>query len=180
MNPKRLSDIQLIGISGKQFSGKDTLADLIIAHMSKQADFKKIPLARAIKIEYGKQQGLSLDEIEANKAQHRPGLIALGDWGRQQDPDYWLKQVLAEPGRKIISDVRLLREYELLRNQGALMIRLNADQATRQSRGHLMSETDRTETELDHLQTSQWDFVFTNNGSPEELDRLVRSAFGIE
>lgn len=155
---------ELIGISGKQYSGKDVLAQLI---QDRLPEFKKIPLALAIKQEYAHRHHLTLEEIETKKAHYRPDLIALGDWGRQQDPDYWLKQVLAQPGKKIISDVRLKREYDLLREQGAFLIRLNADRAVRAQRGTIVSEDDPTERELDSI--TGWDAVLTNNGSLQEL-----------
>ena len=110
-------------------------------------------------------------EIEANKAQYRPGLIALGDWGRAQDPDYWLKQVLNQPGKKIVSDVRLKREYNLLKAQGAYLIRINADRELRAQRGNLVSENDPTECDLDDIQ--EWDWLLTNNHSLEALIEQV-------
>jgi len=161
---KKLQDAQIIGISGKQFSGKDVLTRLLLERLP---GFRQIPLALAIKQAYGQQHGLTLEEIEANKAQYRPGLIALGDWGRAQDPDYWLKQVLGLPGKKIISDVRLMREYDLLRERGAFLIRINADRAIRAQRGQLVSEEDPTECALDDILT--WDLVLINNGSLQEL-----------
>lgn len=167
---RNLNTLQIIGISGKQYAGKDVLADTLLRLLT---DFKKIPLALAIKQEYGRQQGLSLDEIEQNKAQHRPGLIALGDWGRSQEPDYWLKKVLEIPGRKIISDVRLKREYELLRENKAYLIRLEATREVRAERGSLVSETDATETQLDDVR--DWDCLIENNGSPEMLQSQIEA-----
>lgn len=161
---KKLPNAPIIGISGKQFAGKDVLTRLLLARLP---HFQQIPLALAIKQAYAQQHGLTLEDIEANKPQHRPGLITLGDWGRAQDPDYWLKQVLSQPGQKIISDVRLKREYDLLREQGAFLIRVNADQAVRAQRGQLVSEDDATECALDGIQ--DWDAVFTNNQSVAEL-----------
>lgn len=165
---KQLRSAQLIAISGKQYSGKDLLAQLI---MEQLPDFRKTPLAFAIKQAYAQQHGLSLAEIEAHKAQHRPGLIALGDWGRQQDPDYWLKQVLAQPGKKIISDMRMKREYDLLRQQGAFLIRLNADRKIRAQRGTIVSEQDPTENELDAV--VDWDAILTNNATVAELREQI-------
>jgi phosphomevalonate kinase len=168
-----LSNAEIIGISGKQYSGKDVLAQLLLEHLP---DFRKIPLALAIKQEYARRHHLTLEAIEANKAQYRPDLIALGDWGRQQDPDYWLKQALAQPGKKIISDVRLKREHDLLREHGAFLIRLNADRAVRAQRGHIVSEDDPTERELDAV--TDWDAVLTNNGSLEDLTRQLDRLLG--
>lgn len=165
---KQLHNAQLIAISGKQYSGKDLLAELIMAQLP---EFRKTPLAFAIKQTYAQQHGLSLVDIETNKAQHRPGLIALGDWGRQQDPDYWLKQVLAQPGKKIISDMRMKREYDLLRQQDAFLIRLNADRKIRAQRGTIVSEHDPTENELDTV--TDWDAILTNNATVAKLREQI-------
>lgn len=162
--PHALRNAQLIAISGKQYTGKDLLADLLIEHWP---HFKKVPLALAIKEEFAKRHGLTLAEIEANKAHYRPGLIELGNWGRAQDPDYWLKQVLSQPGKKIISDMRLKREYDLLKAEGAFLIRLETDRAIRAKRGHIVSEDDPTERELDRI--TEWDLVLENNASPDAL-----------
>jgi phosphomevalonate kinase len=170
---KSLDTLQLIGISGKQYAGKDVLADLLLARLP---DFEKIPLALAIKQVYAQQHGLTLAEIEAQKAKHRPGLIALGDWGRAQDPDYWLKQVLQQPGKKIISDVRLKREYDLLRAHGAFLIRLEADRAVRAERGQIVSESDPTECALDDV--ADWDAVLVNNTDLVALSTQVDELLG--
>lgn len=162
--PHALRHAHLIAISGKQYSGKDLLTDLLIKRLP---GFKKIPLALAIKEEFANRHGLTLAEIEAHKAQYRPGLIALGNWGRAQDPDYWLKQVLSQPGKKIISDLRLKREYDLLKAEGAFLIRLEADRAIRAKRGDIVSEDDPTEWELDKI--AEWDLRLENNDSPDEL-----------
>jgi len=165
---KKLGNAQIIGISGKQYTGKDVLAHLLLKHLP---DFQQIPIALAIKQTYAQQQGLTLAELEAHKAEHRPGLIALGNWGRSQNPDYWLKQVLNQPGKKIISDVRLKHEYLLLREQGAFLIRVNADHDIRAQRGQLVSENDPTECELDSI--TDWDLALYNNGSVSDLEKQL-------
>jgi phosphomevalonate kinase len=163
---------RIIAISGKQYSGKDMLADLILVRLP---EFQKIPLALAIKVAYAKQHQLTLEELEANKAQHRPGLIALGNWGRTQDPDYWLKQVLTRPGKILISDMRLKREYDLLKQQGAFLIRLEADRGIRATRGQIVSEDDATENELDSV--TDWDLMLNNNQSVADLKARIDTLF---
>ena len=79
---------KIIIFSGKQYSGKDTAAKILLDVMP---DFRRCAMGDIIKIEYGKQHGLTYEEIEANKVQYRQGLIDLGNWGRQQSPDYWLE-----------------------------------------------------------------------------------------
>ncbi len=167
-----LSKAPIIGISGKQFSGKDQLTALLLERLPQ---FTQMPLALAIKQAYGKQHGLSLEEIEIHKAHYRPGLIALGDWGRSQDPDYWLKQVLEVPGFKIISDVRLRREYDLLREQGAFLIRMEASRSVRSERGVLVSEDDLTECDLDSV--THWDAVLRNERTLEALKEQLEGLF---
>lgn len=162
------SDSQLIAISGKQYAGKDLLTSLLLKHLP---DFQKVPLAGAIKQAYAKQHQISLEVLEANKAMHRPGLIALGNWGREQDPDYWLKQVLIQPGKKIISDLRLKREYDLLKAEGAYLIRLEASREVRAERGTIVSEADPTETDLDSI--TEWDAVLENNADIAQLQHQI-------
>jgi phosphomevalonate kinase len=165
-----LRDYTLIAIAGKQYSGKDALTRLLLQQFP---DFQQVPIARAIKKAYAAQHGLTVEDVEQHKAQHRPGLISLGNWGRAQDPDYWLRQVLTEPGKKIISDVRLQREYNLLKAEGAFLIRMNADRAIRAQRGTLVSEDDPTESELDAI--TAWDALLTNNGTVADLQDQVAS-----
>ncbi len=159
----------LIAISGKQFSGKDQLADYLLAELPA---FQKRSLARAIKLEFGATHRLTLEEIEANKSLYRPGLIELGQRRRAEDPDYWLKQVLQDPVPKIIPDLRMKREYELFRAHHAFCIRVETDRDIRAERGRLVQEADPTECDLDDVM--DWDMVVTNNGSLEELKATAR------
>ena len=77
----------LIIFSGKQYSGKDTAAKILMEAMP---NFRRCAMGDIIKIEYAQNHGLTYEEIEANKADYRQGLIDLGNWGRQQSPNYWL------------------------------------------------------------------------------------------
>lgn len=168
-----LRESRIIAISGKQYSGKDVLAGLILERLP---EFRKIPLALAIKEEYAQRHNLTLEEIETNKARYRPDLIELGNWGRAQDPDYWLKKVLDQPGRLLISDMRLKREYDLLKENGAFLIRLEAERAVRASRGSIVSEDDPTENELDGIKG--WNLVLTNNGTLTTLKDQLKIYLG--
>lgn len=159
----------LIAISGKQFAGKDKLADLLLAELP---GFYKVPLAKAIKIEFANLYHLTPDDIESDKPRYRTGLIALGQGRRLEDPDYWIKQVLQVPGQKIVSDLRMRREFDYFKAHRAFLIRLEADRAVRAKRGTLVSEDDATECELDDM--TGWDAVVINNGTLDELKRQVK------
>lgn len=155
---------KLIVFSGKQFSGKDTVAKILLERLT---SFKRIGIGDAIKMMYSKKTGLSLEEIEQNKSVYRQDLINLGDWGRAQDPDYWLNSIVAYEGNTIVTDIRVKHELDLFRSHGAFAIRVEASEEARSKRGVLASKDDATETQLDSI--TDWDYVIENNAGYEEL-----------
>ena len=56
---------KLIIFSGKQYSGKDTVAKIML---EKMPEFRRCAMGDIIKLTYGKEKGLTLEEIEKNKA----------------------------------------------------------------------------------------------------------------
>ncbi len=155
---------KIIVFSGKQFSGKDTIAKILLDNFH---SFKRIGIADSIKLKYSEQKGISLDEIEKNKSLYRQDLISLGNWGRSQDPDYWLNSIINYDGNTIVTDVRKKHELEILRKNNAFTIRVESNLLSRQQRGTITSANDNTETELDSV--SDWDYVIYNNDSYEKL-----------
>lgn len=155
---------KIIIFSGKQYSGKDTVAKVLLEEMP---DFKRCAMGDIIKLEYGSQKGLTYEEIEKNKPIYRQDLINLGNWGRAQDPDYWLKKIISQEGNIIVTDVRVPHEYEIFKNAGAISIRVEASRETRSSRGELIGETDVTEVGLDNI--TDWDYIIENNSDYESL-----------
>ncbi len=155
---------KIIIFSGKQYAGKDTAAKILL---DKLKDFRRCAMGDIIKLTYGKEKNLTYDEIEKNKAQYRADLIKLGNWGRAQDPDYWIKKIIEQEGNIIVTDVRVPHEYEVFKNAGAITIRVEASRETRAKRGELVGENDITETGLDNIK--DWDFVIDNNSNYEHL-----------
>lgn len=164
-----MNDKKIIIISGKQYSGKDTAAGIIQEMLP---DFKITPLADAIKKEFGKDKNLTFNEIDRNKPLYRADLICLGNKRRAENPDFWIKKVLSEPGNLIISDVRLKHELEIFKKLGAISIRVNSDRDIRAQRGTLVKEDDITEIELDKIKT--WDYVIENNESQDSLREKIK------
>ena len=160
---------RLIVLSGKQFSGKDTVGKILL---EKFPSFRRIGIGDAIKIEYSKRTGLTREEIEKNKPIYRQDLIDLGDWGRAQSPDYWLNSIIAQEGNIVVTDVRVRHELELFKSNGAFAIRVEASEEQRAKRGQLVSANDNTETDLDNVTT--WDYVIHNEGTYEELLENVK------
>lgn len=153
----------IIAISGKQYSGKDTLAKILVERLS---EYKRVGIGDAIKIEYGKQKGLTFEEIEKDKHLYRKDLIDLGDWGRAQDKMYWLKN-LAGMKKIIVPDMRVVDEAEFFKSVGAILIRVNSTLENRQKRGVVVEGNDSTEIALDNY--NNWDFIVENNSTHEDL-----------
>lgn len=159
---------KIIIFSGKQYSGKDTAAKIMLDAMP---EYKRCAMGDIIKLTYAKQKGITYDEIEKNKSQYRQDLINLGNWGRSQSPDYWLEKIIAQDGNIIVTDVRIPHEYEIFKSAGAITIRIEASRKTRASRGTLIGEDDITEVGLDNIKN--WDFVIDNNSDYETLKTNV-------
>jgi phosphomevalonate kinase len=155
---------KIIIFSGKQYSGKDTVAKILLEQMS---DYRRFAMGDVIKLEYGRQKALSYEEIEKNKSLYRQDLIDLGNWGRSIDCDYWLKKIISQEGNIMVTDVRVPHEYEIFKSAGAIAIRVEASRETRAKRGELVGEADITEVGLDNI--ADWDFVIQNNSDYETL-----------
>ena len=150
---------RIIIFSGKQYSGKDTAAKVLMETMP---DFRRCAMGDIIKLEYAQKYGVTYEGIENNKPKYRQGLIDLGNWGRKQNPDYWLEKIIAQDGNIVVTDVRIKHEYELFKSAGAISIRIEADRQLRETRGGmLVGENDVTEIDLDDIQ--DWDFLLDNN-----------------
>ena len=160
---------KIIIFSGKQYSGKDTAAKIL---MDAMPSFRRCAMGDIIKIEYGKLHNLTYQEIETHKAQYRQGLIDLGNWGRSQSPDFWLEKIISQEGNIVVTDVRIKHEYEVFKNAGAVSIRVEANREIREARGgKLVGENDITEVDLDNIQN--WDFLIYNNKDYETLKKNV-------
>ena len=159
---------KIVIFSGKQYAGKDTAAKIML---DKMPNYRRCAMGDIIKLTYGAQKGLTYDEIEKNKAKYRSDLIVLGNWGREQDPDYWLKKIIKQKGDIIVTDVRVPHEYEVFKNAGAITIRVEATRETRAKRGQLVGENDITEVGLDN--EKNWDYIIDNNSTYEHLKSQV-------
>ena len=145
---------KIIIFSGKQYSVKDTAAKMLMESMP---EYKRCAMG---------------DIIKKNKAIYRQGLIDLGNWGRSQSPNYWLKNIIEQEGNIVVTDVRIKHEYNIFKNAGAISIRVEADRDIRESRGgKLVGENDVTEVDLDDIQ--DWDFLIDNNKDYETLKQEV-------
>ena len=158
---------KIIVISGKQYSGKDTLAKMLLKKLN---NFKRIGIGDAIKLELCKNKNISLEEVLKNKHLYRDELIKLGNYGRSISDDYWLKK-LANLENIIVPDIRMRFEADFFKAQGAFLIRINSNLINRSKRGVIVSSDDKTETDLDNY--NNWDIVVENNSDLANLDNIA-------
>ena len=160
---------KIIIFSGKQYSGKDTAALILLKALPA---YRRCAMGDIIKIEYGKLNNITFEEIEHNQQTYRQGLIDVGTWGRVQSPDYWLDKIISQEGNIVVTDVRIKHEYEVFKNAGAVSIRIEAERDIRIKRGGiLVGENDVTEVDLDDIQ--DWDYIVDNNKSYDELEQNI-------
>jgi len=160
----------LIGISGKQRSGKDTVAE----YLNKKYGFIRISFANPLKrlaIDYF---GLTPKDVYVRKPDSvRKFLQELGRLGRSVDKDFWIKKALSNYDKNelwVVSDVRYKNEAKAIKNLEGVLIRIEADRDIRLQRGPLAYENDLSETDLDDY---SFDYVIYNNSTFEKLYKQV-------
>jgi phosphomevalonate kinase len=169
----------IIGISGKQRTGKDTFAGFLKSALHAQGyAFSIKSLSSPIKIAYAQSIGITLAELEATKADHREALQSLGNGARQTDPDIWIKKLIAscQPNDCIIiADVRYQNEYKWIRDRGGMVIRIETDRLLRARRGDLKHEDHISEVDLDGLKQGAFDKIVYNNSDQRTLSDNAHS-----
>jgi hypothetical protein len=124
--------MQLVGITGKAGSGKDTIADYLVA----EHGFTKLSFAgplKAMLAAAGMPEPANRDDkeklIDGFDFTWREAAQTLGtDWGRALDPNIWVKVVgqrilrSALGVRFVLSDVRFDNEAEMIRRLGGKML----------------------------------------------------------
>lgn len=160
----------LIGISGKQRSGKDTVAEYLI----NKYGFKKRNFADPLKIMAAVEFHISPELLMAKPDNVRKCLQLLGQAGRAFNPDFWVDQVLDDyqPDQKlVIADVRFKNEADKIKKAGGILVRVMSDRKVRQSRGVLSNEDDVSEVDLDDY--VGFDYFINNNSSLENLYKQI-------
>lgn len=147
-----------LALIGKMRSGKDTVAD----YLAVEYGYRKIPLALGVyKVAH---------DIFGMSGKNRKLLIDIGAALRGIDENVWIDHVLRLAGTSknvIVSDVRYLNEYEVLKEHGYTFIKVYAPDALRIQRGADEAYIAHpTECYLDHIEA---DWMLVNNGSTADL-----------
>lgn len=166
----------LIGLSGKKLSGKDTVANMIIASFP-EGEAVRIGFADCLKEEISIRFGVSIEEINKNKDRWRMLMQWYGtEYRRWDDPDYWVKKLYAKildlkrADKKIklviVADVRFKNEANHIVDVGGELWRVK--------RAQLDGDVHTSETDLDNFEN--FSIELTNNSSLDELSVQVNEA----
>lgn len=163
--------MNLIGISGKKRTGKDTVADILVRL---HPNTIKYYFAAPLKQEVARACGVSVEYIDAHKANFR---LILQGWGTNfrrdlHDKNYWVRKMeiaiahLEKFNTVVIPDVRFKNEYDFIKKNGGKVLRV--------SRATGMQDTHPSETELDK---EKFDEIILNDST---IDHLIEQVVKIK
>lgn len=137
----------IIGISGKQGSGKSTLTELLLERLG--PGWERASLGDALKREVSNVFDIPLELMYTQEGKNTLVIIPqhildqyptvfkraaylvreiLQLWGtdvrRAEDPDYWTRQLTAESENVIVDDIRFVDEADFIHRQRGLLFRL--------------------------------------------------------
>lgn len=167
--------MRIIAITGKKYSGKTTLANLL--QKATTAKTIQIAFADSLKEEVAIACGVSVEYIEMHKREFRPILQWWGtDFRRRMNrDDYWIVKVKNkivehfEDGTKaiIIPDCRFKNEADYIKSiPGSWLVRVNRMEADGIADPHL------SETDMNFIKP---DITITNDDSIQVLSQKARS-----
>lgn len=164
--------MQIIMISGKARSGKDTLADFLIKHLEKEnKKVCKIQISQYIK--YYAIKYFGWDGEEETKPRDLLNTLGTDIIRNKIDPDFHINRLIEDIkvlsyfyDTFIVSDVRFPGEIEKVKNNydNVLTIRIKRDSDELSTN----QKSNITETALDSF--NDFDIEIDNNGTLEELE----------
>ena len=161
----------LIGIRGKKRTGKDTVGAMGVEWLRKHyCSAVRVAFADQLKEEVARATGVSLEDIEVEKAHWRPMLQWWGVEFRRyyHGENYWIREMTKkligmEEDFAVITDVRLENEAEFVRKSGGLVVRVEREIDA--------EDSPSSEIGLDGYQ--HFREVIRNDGSLEDLRQKV-------
>ena len=151
----------LIGITGKKYAGKTTIAKM----MAEYSKFQIISFATSLKDMVVKASLLTHEEAFITKPEHARFLlqhIGTNLVREQIDPDFWVKKVGRildrTVGNVVIDDVRFINEAEMIRSYGGSILKV--------TRPGSDNDQHRSEIEMDKI---DYQDLVENDGTLDDL-----------
>lgn len=169
----------IIGFSGKSKSGKTTAANFLTANFNVIrrgfADGLRSVVANLFSLDSKTLQDYKDHPLPRLQRTPRDILIEVGARMRQVDPDVWFKMwerdlaVVTDQFPQInvaVDDLRFRNEFDLLRQKGAVLIRINRAV-------HAVTD-EPSEVDLDgYAEEGKFDYVIDNTGGLQEFYEKV-------
>ena len=180
-------------VSGKRWSGKDYFCDQAIAYFHTSHLYRCIKVAHSdiVKTHYCQQTGINLAKLLADrtyKEAHRNKMIAFAEHLQASDPTVLSQLVTAKINQKQFNDVELVcisdfrRKFEqsffeqAFGKANVLTLRIFASNENRKNRGwEYDSIKDQRNTECDLDDKQDWDLIFHNDGTKEDVADWVQN-----
>lgn len=172
-----------IAFTGKMRSGKDYLA----RYMRNKHFYKRFAFGDEIR----RVTKELYPEQFADGAKPRSLLQEFGEMAREHDRDVWVKALFRSmeenshdifDGRVVVTDLRQPHEFDALRRNGFVIVKVEADDEVRLER--MRQAGDRfTEEMLNHPTESYIDgfaadYVITNNGDSDAIAEIEKIIWG--
>lgn len=130
------SSANTVFLLGEMTAGKDFFGSLLI-----ERGYTRIAFADALKEEVAAKHGVTVDELNADKAKYRPELQSHGAMRRKENINYWVdrfndKRLRNPSGLAVCTDCRHLNEasYAVRDVENSLIIRIWTPWEVRQER----------------------------------------------
>ena len=162
-----------IAICGRMGSGKSYLAEQI----KNKYEYKITSFAKRLK-------ELAV-ELFNMKNKDRGLLINFGSKMREIDANVWINAMLndiKDVNNVVLDDLRLMNEYNILKDKGWFLIKIKIDEEIRQNRlktkygddydSHVAHSGSKTENDVIELDDSYFDFVL-NSENINELFKII-------
>ncbi|PEC58433.1 hypothetical protein CN556_24920 [Bacillus wiedmannii] len=183
-----LCNAKKIAITGKARSGKTELSH----YAWMLYGFKEFDFSAVVKDEFHRL----FPHIPRNP-KPRAYYQKFGQWLREIDPDIWVKMTMAKvheycfedalnkvnhKSKVLVNGVRQPNEYQRLKDEGFIIIRVNASDDLRigrvRSTGDVFTEADLSHETESHIDTFEVDYEINNNGELiqlyDQFDVIIR------
>lgn len=170
-------NLNRIGIVGKARSGKDTLAD----YLCEELGYTRYAFGDEVKRHYHAIFGdTDVKPRRGYPCQGKPrrGYQWFGQAMRQHQPDIWIQKVLKkiereQPERIVITDCRQQNEFDVLRDNGFFIVKIECDDEVRIERMKKLGDK-FTADDLNHatekaVDSFEPDIVIENNGTITDM-----------
>ena len=161
-----------IAFGGVMGSGKDTCVDYLC---TKYPEHTRISFAGALYdiLSYAQEKC----GFEKNK--DRKFLQFIGtEWARNIDENVWINIVLGKDikGVGLLSDIRFPNEFNALKNNGWICIKVTRDNIDKNRVGN-GDNTHSSELSINDINDEHWDFIINNNSTLEDLYKRLDKIF---